>query len=1028
MAKKKDKTSEYQYVDAWYSNQNGRSIPWKRIPSSEVKQFQTGEAFNFNCFATVQRFANDTKVKGEAFIAPLYFDLDHAEDPSVSQKDAIKLVEFFTKEMDIRESDMWIYFSGSKGFHILISSDALGIEPRKDLHKIFKHMAGYLVHRLGLTSLDLVVYTEKRMIRLPNSMHQKTNLFKTEISVNELNKLTLEEIKDLAKSPRHADDLPYTAEERKKAMKYRPRTGYLLINKTEEYEQAAATSARKYAKEEFQFKKDKPPACVVDILNGGWKKDGDRNQATVQLACYFKDAGYTREETMKELEDWVLKFTSEDNEYGKQQRVANTRSVIDAVYSGDNTYKFGCAFIRSLHGEKKPGSKDYERVACAGDMCHCIKKNAEEEENAKLLHLAETGNADLTGKLVKTRVMVAGKKHTPYIIPKNIEYHCWGRESCKKVHCPLYDIHTHTGYKDLGVSDREVIQMTGVGDDNIKGILREISGIPNCPKYNTDILENMNVEELLVIPMAEEDDEKQEQHKGNYVLRKVYAVNGLNVSENKYYELTGYVYPHPKNQESTLLVKSAVPLQDVVESFELNEQVKEDLATFQPADYTAESIEQKLGAICNDLTYNVTHIVERDETLLAVLLTLHSVLRFKVPWDLNPLRGWVELKIVGDTGTGKSALIEKVMKYAGLGTRVNAESTSRTGLTYKMEQSGAQGAWYIVWGAWPLADKEMIWIDEDTGITKDDYGEMTLARSDGKLEVKRAVTAETPCRVRAIMSGNVPKGKRLADYSQGAESLKDIFNNEDIRRFDFAVFMRASDVDPELYNQTLATYPSIIQKDTLKNNILYAWSRKPEDVLFTDGTIDKVLEVATDLAKVYGNANDIPLVSPSDQRNKVARLAVALAALTHSVDESGERIQVWPGHVEFIGEYLKALYNAPGCGLNYYARLAIKEEEMTEERYQKFTADLKKIDTLTGEMKFYEFIKLFAQQKYLRLGDVEAMLSIDKEEAKAIVNQLAKMRMILLTSGGYRKTPRFNAYIAYCMKKGLFDYIQDEYY
>ena len=91
--------------------------------------------------------------------------------------------------------------------------------------------------------------------------------------------------------------------------------------------------------------------------------------------------------------------------------------------------------------------------------------------------------------------------------------------------------------------------------------------------------------------------------------------------------------------------------------------------------------------------------------------------------------------------------------------------------------------------------------------------------------------------------------------------------------------MRASDVDPELYNQTLATYPSIIQKDTLKNNILYAWSRKPEDVLFTDGTIDKVLEVATDLAKVYGNANDIPLVSPSDQRNKVARLAVALAHL-----------------------------------------------------------------------------------------------------------------------------------------------------
>ena len=88
-----------------------------------------------------------------------------------------------------------------------------------------------------------------------------------------------------------------------------------------------------------------------------------------------------------------------------------------------------------------------------------------------------------------------------------------------------------------------------------------------------------------------------------------------------------------------------------------------------------------------------------------------------------------------------------MMKYIGLGNRVNAESTSRTGLTYKMEQ-GNRGSWYIVWGAWPLADKELIWVDEDTGIEKDEYGEMTLARSDGKLEVKRAVTAETPCRVR----------------------------------------------------------------------------------------------------------------------------------------------------------------------------------------------------------------------------------------------------------------------------------------
>lgn len=172
----------------------------------------------------------------------------------------------------------------------------------------------------------------------------------------------------------------------------------------------------------------------------------------------------------------------------------------------------------------------------------------------------------------------------------------------------------------------------------------------------------------------------------------------------------------------------------------------------------------------------------------------------------------------------------------------------------------------------------------------------------------------------SILSGNAPKGKRLSDYAQGAESLKDVFNNEDIRRFDFAIFMRSTDVDPEKYNRSLPSFPRTMSDDALKNNVLFAWSRTPEQVVFLPDTVDAILETATKLSKVYGNATDIPLVSPSDQRNKVARLAVALASLTHSVDESGERITVYPAHVNFIYDYLVQLYNAPGCGLNYYAR------------------------------------------------------------------------------------------------------------
>lgn len=1025
---------EYVYVDCYQCDENGKSSPWKRKHLDDVPKWQHEEAKDFNCFATVQKYANEKKTEGEDFLAPLYFDLDYSENPAVAQEEAIKLVEFFTGELDIQEQDLHIYFSGSKGFHILVDERALGVEPRKDLQRVYKHIAGYLRYRLGevqeqedengrpveytepLKAVDLGVYTVKRMLRLPYSRHQKTGLYKIELTLQQLKELTLDEIKERARTGQ-----PIQREE--KTVRKRPKAGVFYADKLHEYEEAAATTSDKRSKTEYIFVKDKPPICVEDILNNGWKKDGDRNNATVQLCCYFKAAGYKKEEATSILEDWVVKFTSADSRYSIQQRKANTRNVIESVYGSEKDYQFGCAFIRSLHGEKKKGDNDYDRVPCAGDMCPCIKGNTDVAEEAINLPLAKTSDASLTGKLITTRVMVAGKKHTPYVVPKKVEYSCWGQEKCKKYGCPLLNIPTATAYKELNAHNRELIQMTETGDDNIKGILREISGIPSCGKYDTSIVETINVDELLVIPMAEEDGVK-EDDTGSYVLRKIYAIGGMKIETNKYYEISGYMYPHPKNQESTILVTNATPLQDVVESFSLTEEVREELDSLRPESMTVENIVSKLGTILNDLTYNVTHIVERDEVLLGLLLVYHSILRFRVPWDTDPIRGWVELKIVGDTGTGKSALVEKMMKYIGLGNRVNAESTSRTGLTYKMEQ-GNRGSWYIVWGAWPLADKELIWVDEDTGIEKDEYGEMTLARSDGKLEVKRAVTAETPCRVRAILSGNAPKGKRLSDYAQGAESLKDVFNNEDIRRFDFAIFMRSTDVDPEKYNRSLPSFPRTMSDDALKNNVLFAWSRTPEQVVFLPDTVDAILETATKLSKVYGNATDIPLVSPSDQRNKVARLTVALASLTHSVDESGERITVYPAHVNFIYDYLVQLYNAPGCGLNYYARLAVSEE-IVGDKFDKITNELRKLDTLKGASKYNEFIDLFARQKYLRLGDVEAMLSIEKEEAKAIINQCVRLRMLTMTSGGYRKTPRFNSYISKCFEMGLFDHMEND--
>ena len=1021
---------EYKYVDFQYNH--GVASKWVRVSLDELAT-KVQQASNLNCFATVQRFSSKIRPEGvkvqEEHIAPLYFDLDFAEDPSVAQKEAIKIVDFFHDDLDIPWQAIKIFFSGSKGFHILISHKVFGVVPSSHVTSIYKYIANYIRFKLAnktkdgaipLVSIDNV-YSIKRMLRINNSVHGSTKLYKVELSYEELCGLSLDEIKARAQAPR-LESVYNDKEVRSASKPVNTAVDFYNILATEYKELQMIADLKREST--FSFNKEEMPVCVKDIYENGWKKDGDRNNATIQLACFFLEAGYTIVEAERLLVSWTRKHSTASTDYQLDIRVSSTKTVVHTVYSPKSGYNFGCKFIRSLHGEKKPGEKDYERVPCSGNLCKFKLDNYIDENEIVNLHLAKTGNSLYNNKIISTNVMVAGKKSTPYIVPAKIEFSCWATQGCKKLECPLKSIKSGTLYKELTNVSRELIQMCGVGDNNIRGILKDLSCIPLCTKYDIAVQESINVEELLVIPMVEIDEEEE---KNRYVLRKIYSVGDLNIDENKYYKITGVVFPHPKTQEGTIMVKAAEPLQDVIESFEYNDEVKESLEVFNPEEpRQLDSIATKLDSILDDLTYNVTRIVERSETLLGMLLVYHSVLKFKVPWDSDPIRGWLETIIIGDTSTGKSAMAEKLMNYIKLGKRINAESTSRTGLTYKMEQNGS-GSWYIVWGAWPLSDKELVWIDECSAIPKEEYGQMTLARSDGKLEVKRAVTAETTCRVRAILSGNVPYGKRLADFSQGVESLKQIFNNEDIRRFDFSLFMKSTDVQLEKYNKILPTFESKVSAESLKNNILFAWSRKVDDVIIEEETADAILFYSTKLSKIYGNATDVPLVSPSDQRNKFARITVALAALLHSVDETGEKIVVVKNHVEIIYNYLKTIYNAPGCALNYYAKLAVKEETITLEQYKKLANYLKEnVTFLKSEYDFISFIRLFANQQYLGLNDVEAMLSIDRTDVKELLSSLQRGKMIVRTSSGFRKTARFNSFINKAFSIGIFDESEED--
>lgn len=169
---------------------------------NEIEEFRT-RYNNFGLYTSV--FQYDNKDLNEATrLGSLYFDLD-SPGGEVAFEEAKALYNYLVEF--IPADAIRVYFTGYKGFHIECEALALGIGPKHDLADHFRYIANCIKDKLSLTSIDFAVYDIRRMWRLPNSQHQKTNLFKVELPKESFLSWNLDEIKDFAKEP-HPDTVP----------------------------------------------------------------------------------------------------------------------------------------------------------------------------------------------------------------------------------------------------------------------------------------------------------------------------------------------------------------------------------------------------------------------------------------------------------------------------------------------------------------------------------------------------------------------------------------------------------------------------------------------------------------------------------------------------------------------------------------------------------------------------------------------------------------------------------------------------
>jgi hypothetical protein len=210
-------------------------------------------------------------------------------------------------------------------------------------------------------------------------------------------------------------------------------------------------------------------------------------------------------------------------------------------------------------------------------------------------------------------------------------------------------------------------------------------------------------------------------------------------------------------------------------------------------------------------------------------------------------------------------------------------------------------------------------------------------------------------------------------------------------------------VSKSVLNQALRDKPKHKHKyttDICRDLILWAWSRSVKQIVIENETLDAILAGANALADAY--TASIPLVEPADQRLKLARLAISLAARTFSTDDN-ERIIVRLCHVEAIVNFLNEQYSKRSFGYSEYSKLLKGEQILHDEAVVK--------QALEALPYAADVVQQLLETQGFTIFDLMDWTELDRDQARLIISTLIRKNAIKRGMGVYVKTPAFIAFL-----------------
>lgn len=631
----------------------------------------------------------------------------------------------------------------------------------------------------------------------------------------------------------------------------------------------------------------------------------------------------------------------------------------------------------------------FEEGGTAEDLRRIMEATPQEQEEAapekyvgEPVPVQVIGSMDsrTNGKPLAMSVTITGKRNPTYSVPAKARLECTMDAGPKCKVCPMAQEFEGEAIVTVDRRDSSTIaRFIDAAEDKKVDLLRRHINAQKCNRLTAEQLEQHTVEEIFVTGSV--DKRSVDGH--DYTQRRIYNVcDAGDTPTNTTANIVGTTVASPKDSRNEFVSWDLREASTSLDTFEMTPEKVNRLSIFRPR--PGQTPEDKCREIAVDLSHNVTKIIGRERLHMAMDLVYHSVLHF--PLDEKVIsRGWIEFIVVGDTRTGKSETAIRLSDHYGLGHVIGCEGATFAGLVGGVKQLG--DAWTVTWGEITINDRRLVVLDEASGLSQELIGQMSDIRSRGMAQLTKIESQQTRARCRMIWISN-PRKSRMVDEKKhdGIDVLEDLIGNpEDIARFDFAMSVSMSDVPSDKINSPDREHvPHVYKAELCRELILWAWSRKPDQVVWKPDAYKKVYEGAEWLGKRY--VDHPPLIQRTNVREKIARIAVAFAARTFSSDDSGECIVIEEAHVASACLFLDKLYQYDNFG---YYRLS-KRIKRNRAIARKNRARIRQ--WLTENRRVLEF--LLDRRGSFRSQDLEEMAYMQRDEVNNVLGVLADAKMI----------------------------------